>query len=174
MPSFIHKFARCLCGALLVAGAMQARAEAETYFAPAPDAHWSYDEVIAYVPREQAETPSVALAKINIAFYQAKQLTEARLCAGKWTPRGTLQYQQGPEITRIGSNKGKGPRSAWYFQSLRRPETLVCPDVTRAEYFMEMSRHLPAWISVCPARQPTTFRLGQAVTGSQQALAVRY
>ncbi len=173
MESFFRKFATCLCRVLLGACAAQAHAEAETYYAPAPDNHWSYDEVTAYVPREQAETPSVALAKINIAFYQAKQLTEARLCAGKWTPRGMLQYQQGPEVTRIGSNESKGPHSAWFFQSFRRPETLVCPDVTRAEYFMEMSRHLPAWISVCPARQPTTFRLGQAFTGDRHALAVR-
>jgi len=127
MESFFRKFATCLCRVLLGACVAQAHAEAETYYVPAPDNHWSYDEVTAYVPREQAETPSVALAKINIAFYQAKQLTEARLCAGKWTPRGMLQYQQGPEVTRIGSNEGKSPIAPGFFNPSVAPKRWFAP-----------------------------------------------
>ena len=173
MTSFFRKFAAWFCGVLLATCGTQAQAEPDVYFASSSGDHWSYDEVIAYVPREQAEIPSVALAKINIALYRAKQLTEGRLCTGKWTPRGTLQYRQGPEVTEARSNSKSGRHSAWFFQTFRTPEALVCPDVTRAEYFMEMSRYLPAWISVRPARQPTTFRLGQAYTGGQHSLAVR-
>lgn len=173
MTSFFRKFAAWLCGVLLATCGAQAQAEPDVYFASSSDDNWSYDEVTAYVPREQAEIPSVALAKINTALYRAKQLTEERLCTGKWTPRGALQYQQGPESTRIASTGKKRGGIAWFFRSFRHPETLVCADVTRAEYFMEMSRYLPAWISVRPARQPTTFRLGQAFTSGQHALAVR-
>ncbi len=132
----------------------------------------SYDEVVARVPRRQAEIPSVALAQINIALYRARQLTEARLCSGKWTPRGTLQYRRGPEAESSRANKTPD-NNAWYFQSLRHPVTLVCPNVTRAEYFMEMSRHLPAWVSVRPAGYETAFRLGQAFTDGQHSLATR-
>lgn len=137
------------------------------------DSDWSYDEVVAQVPRQQAEVPSVALAQINIALYRAKQLTEARLCTGKWTPRGTLLSRQGPETAGTPSNENRGGNEPWYFQSLRHPETLVCPNVTRAEYFLEMSRHLPTWVSVRPAGYETTFRLGQAFTDGQHSLATR-
>jgi len=114
------------------------------------------------VPRQQAETPSAALAKINIALYRAKQLTEERLCAGKWTPRGALLYQQGSEAA-----------GTWFFESFRTPDTLICTGITRTEYFMEMSRHLPGWISVRPAGETSTFRLGQAFTKGQHSLATR-
>jgi len=138
-----------------------------------PDNRWSYDEVTAHVPRKQAAIASVALAKINIALYRAKQRAEQRLCAGKWTPRGTVQQQQGPVVMNPEPHDRGTAKSVWFFQSLRNPETLTCPDVTRAEYFMEMSRHLPAWVSVRPAGQVTQFRLGQVSVGNQHSLAAR-
>ncbi len=138
-----------------------------------PDNRWSYDEVTANVPRKQAAIAAVALAKINIALYRARQLAEQRLCAGKWTPRGTVQQQQGPVVMNRELHDRETAKSVWFFQSLRDPQTLTCPDVTRAEYFMEMSRHLPAWISVRPAGQVTQFRLGQVFAGNQHSVAAR-
>ncbi|TCK19187.1 hypothetical protein DFR30_2484 [Thiogranum longum] len=137
------------------------------------DGRLAHDEVIAHIPRHLAETPSVALAKFNIVLYRAKHLTEQRLCEGKWTPRGALLYQYIPgEADTRPHTSGNKPGS-WLVQTFRSPVNLACPDTTRAEYFLEMSRHLPAWISVRPAGQITVFRLGQAFTGGQHPLAAR-
>ncbi len=173
MVSLFRQFSACSCGILLAISYTQARAESGMDAPLNTTSRWSHDEVIAYVPRQLAETSPVALAKINIAVYRAKQLTEQQLCAGKWTPRGTLLYQQGPEATAPRSHSSNSNRGSWYFQTFRNPETLVCPDITRAEYFLEMSRHLPEWISVRPAGQTTTFRLGQVFTEGQHSLAAR-
>ena len=162
MVSLFRQFSAWSCGILLAVCYTQACAESGAGALSDSGSRWSYDEVTANVPRQQAEIPSVALAKINIALYRAKQLTEERLCTGKWTSRGTLLYRQGSEAA-----------DTWFFQFIRSPEALVCPDVTRAEYFMEMSRHLPAWISVRPAGQATTFRLGQVFTDGQHSLVAR-
>ncbi len=163
MLSLFRNFSAWLCWILLAACYTQVYAEPGLSTSP-PDSgsRASYDEVTAKVPRQQAEIPSVALAKINIALYRAKQLTEERLCTGKWTPRGTLLYRQAAKVA-----------DSWFFQSFRNPETLICPNVTRAEYFMEMSHHLPAWISLRPAGQTMTFTLGQAYEDGRHSLAAR-
>jgi len=175
MLSLFRQFSACSCGILLAISYTQTCAESGMRASLNSAPHGAHDEMIAYVPRQLAETPPVALAKINIAVYRAKQLTEQQLCAGKWTPRGTLLYQQGPEAAgpRPYSNNDSGNRNSWYFQTFRHPQELVCPDITRAEYFLEMSRHLPEWISVRPAGQTTTFRLGQVFTEGQHSLAAR-
>jgi hypothetical protein len=162
MVSLFRHISVWSCGILLTAIYSHAFAESGLNGLPDSASRSSYDEVIAYVPHQQAESPSVALAKVNIALYRAKQLTEERLCSGKWTPRGTLLYQQGSEAS-----------GAWFFESLRTPNVLICTGITRTEYFTEMSRHLPDWISVRPAGQTSTFRLGQAFTKGQHSLAIR-
>ena len=172
MVSFFRQFAAWSSGFLFALGAVAVCADPAPQVSPDTDTRWSYDEVTAHLPRQQAEIPAVALAKINIALYQAKQLTEARLCSGKWTPRGALLYRRGPAVTTPASGAEPGARH-WFFQSFRRPATLACADVTRAEYFLEMSRHLPAWISIRPAGQVTAFRLGQVFTEGQGSLAAR-
>jgi len=168
MVSLFRQFSVWSCGVLLVFSNTSACAESNPDIFLSSDARWSHDEIVAYVPRQLAETPAVALAKINIAVYNAKQLTEQQLCVGKWTPRGTLLYRQGPR-----PYDNKGNNGVWFIQTFRSPENLICSDVTRAEYFMEMSRHLPEWVSVRPAGQTITFRLGQIFREGQQPLAAR-
>ena len=172
MVSLFRQFPVWMCGVLLLvctSTSAESRPENDTNSGN----RWPHDEVIAQVPRQQAKTPSVALAKTNIAVYRAKHLTEQRLCDGRWTPRGTLLYQHtsGKPDTRLRSTEGGG--DSWVVQTLRNPVNLACPGINRAEYFLEMSRHLPPWISVRPAGQITVFRLGQAFTGGQHPLAAR-
>jgi len=173
MVSLFRQFSAGSCGLLLAASCAGVFAESSPGYYTDNDGRWSHDEVIAHVPRELAETPSVALAKLNIAVYRAKHLTEQRLCAGKWTPSGTLLYQYTPGETGFRSQESKNDRDTWLVQTFRNPVQLACPDITRAEYFLEMSRHLPDWISVRPAGQTTAFRLGQVFTAGQHPLAIR-
>ncbi|VAW75141.1 hypothetical protein MNBD_GAMMA15-1932 [hydrothermal vent metagenome] len=172
MVSVLRRFSATSCGALLAVCCSQVWADPGS--ATPFSVNTSYDEFTANIPLQQAETPSVALAQIYIALYHAKQITEAKLCDGKWTSSGTLLYRQGPGINADSrpDNTGGGNQS-WHYQSLRQPVALVCPNVVRGEYFLEMSRHLPAWISVRPAGYETTFRLGQVFTSGQHSLATR-
>ena len=173
MVSLFRQFSAGSCGLLLAISCAGVSAESVPGFYTGNDGRWSHDEVIARVPRQLAETPSVALARLNIAVYRAKHLTEQRLCEGKWTSSGTLLYQYTSTETGPRSPESANDRDTWLVQTFRNPVQLACPDVTRAEYFLEMSRHLPDWISVRPAGQTTAFRLGQVFTAGQHPLAVR-
>lgn len=116
----------------------------------------NYDLLLADIPRQQAPIASVALAKLQIALYQAKTRTEQQLCNGNWSPRGKTLSQSGPEFTVHSDTRNKN----WHYRSLRQPHPLACPRVTRAQFFMEMSRHLPKWVVIKPAGQLTAFSQG--------------
>lgn len=126
-----------------------------------------YDEVIAMVPREQAPLASVVLAEVNIALHDARRRTQQALCAGQWTPNGTLLLQYGPQLE-VPEPATPQARS-WIYQAIRQPNNIACDQVTRAGFFLEMSRHLPDWITIRPAGQPIAYRQGQGILPPQQA-----
>ncbi|MGD2075725.1 MAG: hypothetical protein PVI91_04135 [Gammaproteobacteria bacterium] len=131
-----------------------------------------YDEVIARLPRKQAPIAAVALAKINIALYGAKQHAQAQLCAGRWTPNGSPRHQQGPRL-QPRTTEG-GASEYWLFHSFRLPEQISCEQVSRASFFLEMSRHLPGWIVIRPAGQQTAYRQGNVLLAApDKRIAVR-
>ena len=119
----------------------------------------AYDQVIARPPLTQTPVAAVALARINIALYKAKQSAEESLCDGQWTPLGTLVQLQShaPYETADGIGDSK---IFWRFRFLRSPQSLSCGNVSRAQFFQEMSRYLPEWIQIRPAGQLTAFRQG--------------
>jgi len=126
-----------------------------------PPGRQHYDEVIAVIPREQAALASVVLAEVSIALHGARQRTQHVLCAGQWTPNGPLVLQYGPQLE-AQSSAASHPRS-WIYRAFREPSTLSCNQVTRARFFVEMSRQLPDWITIRPAGQPIAYRQGQSV-----------
>jgi hypothetical protein len=137
-----------------------------------PQAYGQYDEVVAELPRDQAPIASVALARINIALHQAKQRTEKEFCAGQWTPRGPLLRQYGPRAQQRDTAAER--QEYWAFHSFRVAEPIYCQQLSRAQFFLEMSRHLPAWISIRPAGQLTAYQQGESLLpGRESLLAVR-
>ena len=119
------------------------------------DATDNYDQVIARIPYSRAGIASVALAELNIILYEAKTSAEQTLCDGHWSPSGEALQQVGPLAV-----KQRDAEKIWLYQSLRRAHPLACDGVSRAEYFLEMSRHLPAWVSIRPAGQISVFNQG--------------
>ena len=115
----------------------------------------NYDQIIAQMPLNRAAIASVALAELNIALHQAKNRAEQTLCQGNWTPSGEVVQQIGPLVVA----KTAAPK-IWLYQSLRRAHPLACDRVSRAQFFLEMSRHLPAWVSIRPAGQIVSFSEG--------------
>lgn len=137
-----------------------------------PDTLANYDQVIASVPRNEAATASVALASITIALHRAKQSAEHELCGGRWAPRGNLLRRQGPAIDRNPPGTAKTP-TPWHYNALRQALPLACNKVSRAEFFLEMSRHLPAWIQIRPAGQLSAYRQGENILLNPQTVAVK-
>ncbi|HHJ16411.1 MAG TPA: hypothetical protein ENJ80_06910 [Gammaproteobacteria bacterium] len=137
-----------------------------------PDTLTNYDQFIASVPRTEAQTASVALASITIALHRAKQSAEQTLCGGRWAPRGDLLRRQGPTLA---SNPPAATKTAasWRYNALRQASPLACDQISRAEFFMEMSRHLPAWIQIRPAGQLSAYRQGKNILLNPQTVAVR-
>jgi hypothetical protein len=122
-----------------------------------------YDQVIAYMPQAQAEIASVALARLIIALHDAKTSTARRLCDSTWTPSGTAVQKLGPSLAEHPANQ-----KVWFYHSLRHAFPLACGQVSRVQFFLEMSRHLPAWVFLRPAGQEITFSQGSAVGSAAQ------
>ncbi|GEM_PF-2602453 len=140
-------------------------------YADTPGSRPGYDQIMAQIPLDQAPLKSVALARLNIALHNARRAAAARLCGGQWAPQGAVRFRQGPVVA-------QPPRQAvgtlsWHYTELRQPEALSCAPYSRAAFFLEMSRHLPAWVQVRPAGQVTAFRQGEAVAPAQKAIAFR-
>jgi hypothetical protein len=115
-----------------------------------------YDSVTAEIPAAQAAISSVALAKLNIALRTARLNAQQTLCQGHWSPGGKTLQVSGPEpaINTTG-------QSVWHYHSLRQPHPLACTGISRARFFLEMSRHLPEWVAIRPAGHTAVFRLGK-------------
>ena len=128
-----------------------------------------FDEVAASLPRDLAPIPAVVIAQVNIAMHQARQRAEQKLCAGRWTPRGTKAQEIGPLLPDVQSS-ATASNESWVYRSFRTPENLGCGQVTRSYFFQEVSRHLPAWITVRPATQVTAYRQGIAIGAAQPSI----
>lgn len=117
----------------------------------------AYDQVMARIPGDTAGIAPVALAQLNIALHRAKKQAATALCKGSWLPDGEIVQQLGPLPVILTNYK-----TVWIYQVARRPVPLACEQASRAQFFQEMSRHLPAWVSIRPAGGLTTYRLGVA------------
>jgi hypothetical protein len=115
-----------------------------------------YDRVVAEMPAEQAVIGSVALAKLNIILRSARRHAQQKLCQGHWSPGGKTIQVNGPE-----PSSGTTGQPVWHYQSLRQAHPLACTGVSRTRFFLEMSRHLPEWVTIRPAGSTVTFRLGE-------------
>lgn len=126
--------------------------------------HLTYDQVSARVPRALAPIASVVVARVNIAMHHARQRAEQTLCAGRWTPQGSILFEVGPLVTE--STDADDGNDAWTYQAYRHPEVLSCGDISRTHFFQELSRYLPDWIMIRPGGQPTAFRQGMPVASN--------
>lgn len=161
--SRIRRISRLLL-CVWLAGSLCAQAGHDT---EQPPRTLPYDQVNADIPLDGTPIASVALARLTIALHHAKSRTEARLCHGNWSPSGDIVHQDGPQ-RETGPTVETGTH--WHYTELRQPLSLNCNHISRAQFFLEMSRHLPAWVSVRPAGQFTAFRQGATEPRNQTAL----
>jgi hypothetical protein len=96
----------------------------------------------------------VALARLVIALHDARGRAASKFCSGNRAPSGAAVQQT---MDRLPDQK------IWCYRSLRQPLPLACGPVSREQFFLEMSRHLPLWVSLRPAGQNTTFSQGAMI-----------
>ena len=136
-----------------------------------PHDNLAYDQIVARIPLSHAPTGAVVLADLNIALHKAKQQAEFNLCSGQWAPQGTVVYQRGPFVERHSSSANE--ILSWHYIAFRHPSELACGATSRAAFFLEMSRYLPAWIQIRPAGQRIAFQQGETVMLDPGTVAIK-
>ena len=133
-----------------------------------PAADEGYDLVVAHIPGSRAKIAPVALAELRIVLHRAKKQAALSLCQGNWLPEGELLQQLGPLPVAL-----TGGEYVWIYQAAWRAAPLACEHTSRGQFFQEMSRHLPEWVTVSPAGQLSAYRQGQELPPPRTGLAVR-
>lgn len=128
------------------------------------------NQIVAWVPVDQAQTPTVVRARMLVALGKAKKTTERELCAGQWVFTGNVDESAPPQ-------RGQAPQvlgayAAWQYRIHWNPALPDCGNITSRDYFRTLSAHLPNWVVVQSGAEQTIYHQGMAVfTGEDQVLS---
>lgn len=118
-------------------------------------------QLITWIPRTDAGTPTEVRAMVHVALGKAKQLTEQNLCGDQWVFSGqTLETNPPSPGT---APTALGAYAAWEYRLSWDPDLRDCSQATSEAYFRMLSEHLPGWMIVRTGPNNHFYRLGQAV-----------
>lgn len=115
------------------------------------------DHYIAWIPRKQAQTASVAEALAHISLVNAREQTASQLCAGQWMIQGKVAGNIGPLPATAPEEVGGYP--AWYYRISHLPGLQGCHDTDSQALYRAMQANLPDWIDIKAAAGTTLSRL---------------
>ncbi len=161
MPDRARPLLICLALAALLGGCASQGPGTEAD-ASLPAVELGRNQVLAWVPRGQAETPAVARAMAHVALGEAKRRTEAELCGGTWIFTGDVTEVRTPAPEAAPALLG-GFR-AWHYRIDWNPELPECPHTDAATYYRTLSRHLPDWMMLQTPAPIAMYHRGEAVT----------
>ena len=115
------------------------------------------DHYIAWIPREQAQTASVAEAMAHISLVNAREQTARQLCAGEWLMQGKVAENIGPLSAMAPEDAGGYP--AWYYRVSHLPGLQGCHGVDSQALYRTMQANLPDWMNIKAAAGTTLGRL---------------
>ncbi|MFN2309508.1 MAG: hypothetical protein ABR553_07205 [Gammaproteobacteria bacterium] len=118
------------------------------------------DQIIAWVPQDQAQTAGVAQALAHITLARAKKATEAELCGGSWVFAGRLQQAEAPRVSLAPVHLGGRP--GWQVRIDWDPQLAEC-GVGTQQYAQTLSRHLPAWMMAQTGQPLVLYHRGDAL-----------
>jgi hypothetical protein len=118
-----------------------------------PDADPTLDHYVAWVPRDAAQTPTVAMALAHISMGYAKEQTARRFCGDGLLLDEAVTERAGPMATVAPEDIGKYP--AWFYRISLRPGLHGCEQASTPQLYRAIQDNLPEWI-----------RLETAVTAS--------
>lgn len=118
---------------------------------PIPAADPALDHYIAWIPRAQAQTPTIAKTLTHITLGNAKEQAARQLCAGAWLLDGRVTERVGP--LPVTAPQARGGYPAWYYRISHQPGLRGCSAATEKQIYQSLASHLPGWLSVRPAQQ---------------------
>jgi hypothetical protein len=118
-----------------------------------PAADPMLDHYIAWVPRENAQTATVAEAMTHISLVNAREQTARQLCGGNWVMNGEVTDSVGPLLATAPVTAGGYP--AWYYRISQRPGLHGCQNTDAQKLYHTLQEHLPAWMDIKTARSTT-------------------
>lgn len=118
------------------------------------------NQIIAWVPREQAQTAIVAQAIANIALTRAKQTTEAELCHGAWLFSGKHHQDEAPQLSAAPAQLGGF--SGWHVRINWDPQVADC-GISAQTYALSLSKHLPTWMMTQSGQPLALYHQGVAM-----------
>lgn len=118
-----------------------------------PAADPMLDHFIAWVPRDKAQTATVAEAMTHISLVNARQQTAKQLCNGSWVMNGEASDNVGPFPTAAPETAGGYP--AWYYRISHRPGLHGCRSMNSQILYHALQENLPEWMDIEAARTTT-------------------
>jgi hypothetical protein len=115
-----------------------------------PLAEPALDHYIAWIPRDKAQTATVAEALARTTLGSARQLASDRLCNGAWVGDSAVTNVIGP--IPVWANTTNGSYPAWYYRISHLPGLRGCTAASDAQLYKAMEASLPGWIRIMPAR----------------------
>lgn len=104
------------------------------------------DHIFAWIPRDKAQTASVAEALVYIELGRAKEEVGKTLCGGDWLMNSASVESAGPYPGTAPTSLGG--YAAWYFRVSHKPGLSGCPDMPAETLYRELGNRLPPWITV--------------------------
>lgn len=104
------------------------------------------DHYIAWVPRDKAQTATVAQALTHISLVNARERAGKDLCGGTRVMNREFSHQVGPFPA--SAPESAGGYDAWYYRISRQPGLHGCPEKSTAEMYQALEASLPDWISL--------------------------
>jgi hypothetical protein len=118
-----------------------------------PDADPALDHYVAWVPRDAAQTPAVAIALAHISMGYAKEQAARSFCGDGLLMDEAVMERTGPMATLAPEDIGKYP--AWFYRISLQPGLHGCEQASTPQLYRAIQDNLPEWI-----------RLETAVTAS--------
>ncbi len=111
-----------------------------------PAAEPALDHYIAWVPRDAAQTATVARALTHTALGSARKHAGDSLCDGTWIGNKSDTNVIGP--LRAWAPTSSGGYPAWYYRISHQPGLKGCTTSTNAQIYQAMAAELPEWLHV--------------------------
>jgi hypothetical protein len=111
-----------------------------------PDADPALDHYIAWVPRDAAQTPPVAMALAHISMGYAKEQTARSFCGDGLLLDNAVIQRTGPVATVAPEDIGRYP--AWFYRISLQHGLHGCEQVSTPQLYRAIQDNLPEWITL--------------------------
>ena len=101
---------------------------------------------IAWVPRDRAQTATVAKAMTHISLVNAREKTAKQLCNGDWVMNGEVTENIGPFPASAPESAGSYP--AWYYRISHQPGLHGCQNTDERKLYHTLQENLPDWMDI--------------------------